>query len=131
MTKIMRAMPAMLSLAVLFTVTGMASASNVAPEPEMKATPHQELMAFLMRGPADPSRLAGKRVAMIVVNGGDAVTLQLAQDYLVEQGATVDVLTPRGLDGAASRHIKDASVARGRARLRRQRKTHRYDRVLG
>jgi protease I len=86
-------------------------ASNLAPEVEAKPTPHQELMIFLMREPADPSRLAGKRIAMIVTNGADAVTLQLARDYLVEMGATVDVLSPRSQVQAASGDAEAADVS--------------------
>jgi len=86
-----------LGCALFFSAIGLTAASNIAPELEAKATTsHQELMAFLLRGPANPELLAGKRVAVIIEDGADAVTFQLARDYLVEQGATVDVLTPRG-----------------------------------
>ena len=95
MIKITRAIAIFSSFVVLIAATGKVSASNLNLEPEPSATPHQELMAFLMRDPAESNPLAGKRVAMIAVNGADAVTLQLARDYLVEQGAAVDVLTPR------------------------------------
>src|SRR4051812_38591582 len=87
--------------ALFFGAIGLTAASNIAPELETKATtPHQELMSFLLRGPANPELLAGKRIAVIIEDGADAVTFQLARDYMVEQGAAVDVLTARG-EGAA------------------------------
>jgi len=92
-----RAASAVIGSVLFFGGMGMTAASNLAPELEPKATtPHQELMAFLLRGPANPALLSGKHVAVIIEDGADAVTFQLARDYLVEQGATVDVLTPRG-----------------------------------
>jgi len=97
----------MIKLSTLSVVCGFAlmvaaappvSASNLAPEVETRAAPHQELMLFLMRGPGDPTLFEGKRVAVVIENGADAVTLLLARDYFLEQGATVEVLTPRGKD---------------------------------
>ena len=85
--------------------TGPAGASNLAPEAEAKALPHQELMAFLMREPGDPECLAGKRIAVIIVDGADAVTFQLARDYLAEQGAAIDILTPRGEAGMRNEQV--------------------------
>jgi protease I len=108
MISIKRTITTALGLAALLTAMGPASASNLAVDADTSVTPHQELMSFLLRGPADPNRFAGKRVAMIVVNGGDAVTLQMARDYLVEQGATVDVLTPRGEADARFRGVRAA-----------------------
>jgi protease I len=116
MIKITRAIAAISSAALFLAVTGIAGASNLAPETETRVTPHQELMAFLMREPADPDRLAGKRIAMIAVNGADAVTLQLARDYLVEQGATVDVLTSHGQAEPAGRDAETRAVAFVKAR---------------
>jgi len=95
MTEMRRVLSAIVGSIALFAVTELAHASNIAPEPETKASPHQELMAFLLREPVDPERFAGKRVAIILGDGADAVTFQLARDYLQEQGAAVDVLTPR------------------------------------
>jgi hypothetical protein len=80
---------------MLIGVAGPVSASNLAPDTQAHAIPHQQLMVFLMRAPVQPNLLEGKRIGVVVVNGARAVTFQLARDYLVEQGATVDVLTPR------------------------------------
>jgi protease I len=106
MNEIRRALSAILGSIALFAATGLAHASNVAPDPETQASPHQELMTFLLRQPTDPERFAGKRVAMILGDGADAVTFQLARDYLQEQGAAVDVLTPR-----KPREMRDVEVA--------------------
>ena len=95
MMRITRAIAILSSFVVLTSASAKVSASNLNLEPDMSATPHEELTAFLMREPAESNRLAGKRVAMVAVNGADAVTLQLARDYLTEQGAAVDVVTPR------------------------------------
>jgi putative intracellular protease/amidase len=85
------AIAAVLSLAMM----QLASASNFSPEPHPEAGSHQELMTFLLRGPATTQSLAGRHIAVVLVNGADAVTFELARDYLVEQGAAVDVLTAR------------------------------------
>ena len=116
MIEITRRIAVISSVALLLGATGIAGASNLSPEPETSVTPHQELMSFLMRGPAGPNLLAGKRIAMIAVNGADAVTLQLARDYLVEQGATVDVLTPRGQSEVAIGDPETPAVAFVKAR---------------
>jgi protease I len=103
MMKLKWAAAAAFGCALFSGVIGLTAASNIGPDLEVNATtPHQELMAFLLRGPANPELLAGKRVAVIIENGTDAVTFQLARDYLVEQGATVEVLTPRGEASAAA-----------------------------
>lgn len=83
---------AAVAAAVLGAVMQLASASNLPPDPHSDAVSHQELMTFLLRGPAQAQQLAGRRIAIVLVNGADAVTYQLARDYLVEQGASVDVL---------------------------------------
>src|SRR3954454_19308330 len=106
-----RAASAVIGSVLFFGGMGMTAASNLAPELEPKATtPHQELMAFLLRGPANPALLSGKQVAVIIEDGADAVTFQLARDYLVEQGATVDVLTPRGEAPVGSIQASETTV---------------------
>jgi len=120
MMNLKRAAAAGLGCALFFGAIGLTGASNIAPDLEPKAaTPHEELMTFLLRGPANPDLFAGKRVAVIVEDGADAVTFQLARDYLVEQGATVDVLTPRGT-ASSVRAAETAVISRDYAGNQRE-----------
>ena len=56
---------------------------------------NRELHAFLLNPPTDPKLLEGKRVAICCTNGVEEVEILGAQRWLIEHGATVQVVSPR------------------------------------
>ena len=56
---------------------------------------HVELTRFLLQGVDDPEQLRGNRVAILAADGVDGFELDIPWRFLVERGATVDVIIPR------------------------------------
>ncbi len=54
-----------------------------------------ELLRFLTEPPADPSLLAGKRIAVLATNGVEEVELTVPLAWARERGATVHLVSPR------------------------------------
>lgn len=59
------------------------------------ASPHAQLMRFLMQPVEDPNQLRGYRIAILAADGVDGFDLDVPRRFLAERGAVVHVIVPR------------------------------------
>jgi putative intracellular protease/amidase len=59
------------------------------------ASPHAQLMRFLMQPVDDPNQLRGYRIAILAADGVDGFDLDIPRRFLAERGAVVHVVVPR------------------------------------
>jgi len=62
------------------------------------ASPHAQLMRFLMQPVEDPNQLRGYRIAILAADGVDGFDLDVPRRFLAERGAVVHVVVPRRTD---------------------------------
>jgi len=56
---------------------------------------HAQLVRFLLQPVEDPNQLHGYRVAILATDGVDGFDLEVPRAFLVERGATVQIIVPR------------------------------------
>jgi protease I len=75
-------------------VTGPADPNKAAQETQ-ESSAHPDLMRFLFQSVEDPQQLRGYRIAILVSDGVDGFDLAIPQRFLIERGASVQVIAPR------------------------------------
>lgn len=94
MNVLIRTLIATLGVVALQWMSGT-TASYAAAEGDDESPPHARLTQFLLQEVDDPRALAGYRVAILAADGADGFDLAVPQRFLMERGASVDVIVPR------------------------------------
>lgn len=113
MKVLIRTLIATLGAVSLQWMSGTA-ASHAADDTD-EVPPHARLTQFLLQEVDDPRALAGYRVAILAADGADGFDLAVPRRFLVERGASVDVIVPR--PAALVRATGSGALIQQRARL--------------